>query len=363
MSHRHASLLAVVALVSCGGGGLARAEPYLAVRQDLKCITCHVNPTGGGLRNDFGIAFAQNVLPARPAAAGTPNWSGKLADLLRIGGDLRTNWSTTTIPNQKSLRKFALDQVRVYADVALIPQRLGLYVDQQIAPGATQNQEGYLRYGDPTNGWYLKGGRFYLPFGWRLQDNTSFIRQTTGINMATPDTGVEIGFEKPQWSAQLALTNGAGNAQEPSGHQATAQLVWVRSLWRLGAAASMTESELGDRRMGGVFAGLHTGPLAWLGEVDLVRDEGFPEGNRSAAAALGEVNWAIRPGHNLKLTGEFFDADRDVDENEQNRWSLVYELTPLPFVQFRAGHRRYDGIPQNDLQNRRLTFIELHGFF
>ena len=75
------------------------------------------------------------------------------------------------------------------------------------------------------------------------------------------------------------------------------------------------------------------------------------------------MNWGIRNGHNLKLTGEYYDPDRDVDEDEQNRWSLVYEYTPLPFVQLRAGYRRYEGIPQNDLQNRKLTFLELHGFF
>lgn len=350
----------VLAFGACGTPALA--EPYLAVQQGLKCVSCHVNPTGGGLRNDFGTLFAQQQLPQNPVKD-APIFSGKVSDLVRLGADLRSSWSNTSIPNQESRRKFDLDQARVYGEVTLIPQRLALYVDELVAPGTAQTQEAYVRYGNTANGWYLKGGKFYLPFGWRLQDSTSFVRQLTGINMASPDTGVEIGYEAAQWSAQLAISNGVGNATEESGHQAVAQVVWVRSAMRFGAAASATDSDLGDRRMGGVFAGLRTGKVAWLGEVDLVRDEGFIDGARSGVSALGEVDWNIRAGHNIKLTGEYFDPDRDIDEDEQNRWSLVYEFTPIPFLQLRAGFRRYEGIPQNDLQNRRLTFIELHGFF
>jgi len=42
---------------------------------------------------------------------------------------------------------------------------------------------------------------------------------------------------------------------------------------------------------------------------------------------------------------------------------VVYELTPLPFVQLRAGFRRYRGIPQNDSENRQALFVEVHAFF
>jgi hypothetical protein len=41
----------------------------------------------------------------------------------------------------------------------------------------------------------------------------------------------------------------------------------------------------------------------------------------------------------------------------------VYEVTPVEFLQLRLGARVYDGIPQNDAQNRREYFLQLHGFF
>jgi hypothetical protein len=35
----------------------------------------------------------------------------------------------------------------------------------------------------------------------------------------------------------------------------------------------------------------------------------------------------------------------------------------MPFLQLRGGARRFDGPSQLPLQNRRLYFFEVHGFF
>ncbi len=338
------------------------AEPYLAVQEGYQCSMCHVNPTGGGLRNDFGTVYAEALLPAH-AAAQLDQWTGKLNSHVRVGGDLRADWSSDVTPGAASQRQFAVEQVRVYADLTLLPDRLGLYVDEQIAPNASQNEEVYLRYGNTSHGLYVKGGQFYLPFGWRLQDQTAFVREATGISMTTPDKGIEIGYELPFWSAQIDLTNGAANAAAGSGDQITGQVVYVRPAWRLGLASSLTQSQAGSRRVGGLFAGVRTGPVAWLGEADLIRDDSFPDGGRMLAAGLLEGDWRFLRGHNLKLTAEYYDPDRSVRQNQQTRYSLVYEFTPLPFMQLRVGYRRYCGIPQSATENRRLTFVEAHGYF
>lgn len=355
-------LLGVLSVGLVFASATASAEPYLAVQQGYACSACHVNPTGGGLRNDFGVVFAENLMPATGLPEGLPVWTGRVGDFLRLGGDLRASWTRTDVPNTDAQHAFGVDQLRVYGAASVIPDRLQLYIDEELAPGNAHALEAYVRFNDVGSGWYVKGGQFYLPFGWRLQDQTAFVREVSGISMTTPDTGVEIGLERGSWSAQLDVSNGAANAGAGSGHQVTSQVVWVQSRFRLGGAASFTQSEAGNRRAGGIFAGLRTGPIAWLGEVDGVRDEGFPEGARSTLAALGEADWLIRKGHNLKLTAEWHDPDRAVAEDQKTRWSVLYELTPMPFVQLRLGYRRYQGIPQNDLDNRRVVFLELHGF-
>jgi hypothetical protein len=65
----------------------------------------------------------------------------------------------------------------------------------------------------------------------------------------------------------------------------------------------------------------------------------------------------------LKSTFEWFDPDVDVSEDEQNRFSIVWEYTPIQFLQARIGYRDSNGIPQNTAQNRDLLFAELHLFF
>jgi hypothetical protein len=358
------SLLAVLtfAMVGLLRATPAAAEPYLAVQEGYKCNVCHVNPTGGGLRNEFGVTYAKVLLPAETLDNTLDSWSGKITDRLRVGGDLRADWTRDTAPNTPSQQAFALEQFRIYADLTIIPDRLGIYVDEQIAPNGSQNEEAYVRYGNTKDGFYIKGGQFYLPFGWRLQDQTAFVREVTGISMTTPDKGVEVGYEHAAWSAQFDLTNGSSNATTGSGYQITSQVVYTKPFWRVGLAGSSTQASAGDRHVGGLFAGLKTGPIGWLAETDIVHDDSFP-GGRTMAVGLLEGDWRIRKGHNLKLTAEYSDPDRSVRNDQQTRYSIVYEYTPLPFLQLRAGYRHYFGIPQNNQENQQLILFELHGYF
>jgi hypothetical protein len=357
------ALAALLIAVGCWGmAPAARSEPYLAVQQGYKCITCHVNPTGGGLRSGFGTVFTENVLPESAAPAKWPTWTGEVLKILRVGADYRTARIDTDVPKQPSFRQDGLEQLRAYGDLTLIPKWLEYYVDETLAPGKDQANEYYARLSEPDLGLYVKGGQFYLPFGWRLQDNTALVRELSGISMTAPDRGFELGLELPEWSAQIDYTRGEANIALGKGHELTGQVVYVKPSWRIGASAAYTQSVFGNRQVEGLFAGLKTGPVAWLGELDLVRDAGYPGGGRRLAALFGEADWALRKGHNLKVTAEMFDPDRSVANDQQARWSVLYEYTPIPFVQLRGGFRRYRGIPQIDVDNRHVLFIELHVF-
>lgn len=344
---------------------LAQAEPYFAVREGLKCASCHFNPSGGGMRNAFGNGWAQSALPAqRIEGTGTDTWTGILNSFVALGGNLRADATYTDVPNTNAESEFDVEEARAYLAITPVPGRLAVYIDQRLAPGGSTNLEAFARYTTQDQRWNIQAGQFYLPYGLRLEDDGAFIRQVTGINFATPDKGVQVDFESDQWSAQLAVSNGTASGPETDeGKQASLRAEHVVQRWRVGAGFNFNHTDAGDRQMQGVFAGLRTGPIAWLAEADYLTDETLGPEERKQWVGLIEANWLIAKGQNLKLTAEVFEPDTDVDEDEQNRFSVLWEYFPFQFVQLRVGARVYDGIPQNDLQNRKIYFMQLHGFF
>jgi hypothetical protein len=341
--------------------GTAMAEPYLAVESGLKCGNCHVNPTGGGKRNLFGTLYARNQISARALdlVEGRAPWTGDVSSRwFAVGGDFRGGYSSVDIPGFAKQTDTDVSRATVYAEFRAIPNLLSLYVDQKIAPDDSENREAYLLLKPKQGKFTVKAGQMFVPFGLRLEDDNAFVRQATGINFLTPDDGLELGLELAKWSAQLAVIEGQAGADD----QISASAVYVQPRWRVGASVNTSEDAFGDREMQSVFAGLKTGPISWLAEVSLISDQS-PFRERDFYASLLEGNWRLRKGHNLKATYEFLEPDRDRDEDQQERYSFLWEYSPIQFVQSRVGVRRYNGIPNIAVSNRDELFAELHVYF
>ena len=162
----------------------------------------------------------------------------------------------------------------------------------------------------------------------------------------------------------MSVTNGTASGPElDRGKQVSLAGSFVQSGWRIGGSLNSNDSDFGDRTMASVFGGVRTGPVAWLAEFNAIRDEVPSAADVDATAGLVEANWLFRKGHNLKATFEFFDPDRDGADDEQTRWSVVWEVTPMQFLQARTGLRFYDSDAAVPVQERNEYFIELHGFF
>ncbi len=335
------------------------AEPYLAVKTGQKCASCHVSPTGGGLRNDFGQAYG-NSLAAKPAAAAPLD--GKLSSRFRLGADYRGALRVEAQEGQTSKSRFQTDRMSLYFSAELLPQSLTLYLDQQFSP-ASDNRSAWVMWKSDSQDRYLRAGKFFLPYGLRLEDDSAFIRQLSGINFSNADQGVEAGWDWQSLSAQLALSNGsAGAAETDNDKQFSARLVWIKPEWRLGGSLNENPGEQASRRMANIFAAMQALTAQWLLEFDRIEDR-QPGSEVTRLILFAEVNRSLAAGHNLKLTHEWYDPDSDVDENERTRNSLVWEYMPQPQLQWRSGLRIRRGIPQQPQSNGEEIFGQLHVWF
>jgi hypothetical protein len=336
---------------------VAKAEPFLAVEHGYQCGQCHINPTGGGLRNAFGSAFSQTQLPARTAE---PSMLGSLGDALTIGVDARGAARQRDNDVSDDTLNFATDRVTVYLSGKL-NDAVELYLDQQVAPGGTLNREAWARFSF-TNG-YIKAGRIFLPYGLRLEDDSAKIRQITNINFSAPDTGVEIGHVAANWSAQLSVTNGTSGAFETDdGKMVSARFAWVQPAWRVGVSANDNNTDTIDRRMYGVFAGLRTGPVTWLAELDRIRDENPATPTVEQDLGFLEANWKLAQGHYLRLTAESR-SGRDSAIADSERYAIEYQWFPLAFTHLRAGARTNDSDNPDPALNEDEIFLQLHVYF
>lgn len=349
-------------LVLLAAGHPACAEPYLAVQKGMHCSSCHSHPAGGGKRSVYGNVFAQSELTGRHIGSGEL-WTGELTKWLAVGADLRASYENVDTPNRNNTSDFDINRGTIYLEATIIPNRLSIYVDEQVTPDEIENREAYVRLNSKNTKWFVIAGQFYLPYGLRLQDDTAFVRLATGINFAKSDRGVQGGYNSGAWSTIVSVTNNSGNGHNGDGDQFSLVSSYVQATWRAGVSVNVNNEGAGDRTMFGFFGGLKTGPVAWLAEIDSISDDIAPGITADAFAGLLEANWTVLDKHNLKFSYEYLDPNNDISEDHRVRYSVVWEHAPLQFLQGRAGFRLYDGIPQVDAQNRKVFFVEIHGFF
>lgn len=231
-----------------------------------------------------------------------------------------------------------IEQVWFYVDVQLIKDWFGVYVDQQVVLGKVECQEVYVCLFMLGLGWYVKVGQFYLFFGWWLQDSLVFVCQFSGISMMVFDKGVELGCESDEFLVQLVYSNGFGNCGGVIGYQFIGQVVWLQFWGWVGVGMVQVRFLVGDCQVWVLFVGMMMGLLVWLGELDLIGDDGFGDGWCCQFVMLLEVNWLMCQGYNFKFIGEFFDFNCCVGYDGRMCYSLVYEYMFIVFVQLWVGY-------------------------
>ena len=363
---------ALVAALAALAPAAARAEPVFAVREGFTCGQCHANPSGGGMRNDFGALYGQTVLPLTRYA--TASGAGALldphvSDAISVGADVRTDFQVRVRPGKRAGR-LGISEGNVYVYARLAGDRAAVYVDETLAPDPANREAAvFIRPPGGANA-YVKAGNILAPYGLRLPDDGAFIRSVTGFNYGNSDLGVEFGLEPLPFSASVALTNGP-ERRAPARVSGVAQaLLRAGDAVRLraGVSGAYVDTADGFRVLGGLFAGVRVGRLALLAEADFIREKPGPEPetpNVDSLLAYGEADLLVLRGVNLKFAYEWMNPDLDIPAARaaRTRMTVGVEFFPMQLVHASILVRDERDIPQRVEGNRRSAALQLHAYF
>jgi hypothetical protein len=357
--------LTVASAVVWMASGVARAEPLFAARTGLGCGSCHLNRTGGGGRTAYGAGYGARTLPSKQLVAGHGLFDGSIGERVRLGLDARGGYLGTFRDPGPYIGEAKLSQADVDLAVDVLKDTLLIYISEHVAPGGASAREAFALYSVDRAGFYVKGGKFFLPFGLRLQDDEAATRRATGFTFDTADVGAEVGMDDGRWSTALSITNGAaGGAEGDNGKQYSWTGARVFSLGRFGLSLSTNDLPArAHQTIAGAFGTFRAGPVVVLAEADVIHDNDGMNPERHGGAGHLELDGAAHPGLTLRAFAGASDLDLDDGVSRLTQWGLGVDWTPLPGLQIRGLYRARDGPASVPGARDDEASVEAHVYF
>jgi len=351
------------------------AEPYMAVRDGIKCSQCHFNKTGGGKRTDFGIAYSQSSLPTHFLQTQSDNnfYSSKVSDFISIGAtfrldDVRKLKYSGSLPSEKkdstpkvkvtapAARQTVLRQSNLFFQFDLIPQSFSFYVDYNFTTGNYRESFGMFTHSYLNS--FVKAGYMLLPFGLKFMDDESFVRTGSGYNFGSTAYAIEAGIEPGPLSLVI-------NATETAVSQTTA---FSQPRWRLGFSNAYNTKKPAILPQGrvlskyAIFGGFNIDRFTVMTEFDVIDNP--PDTAKEnkilnyipvdAWFGLLSLDVLATKGINLKAVYELQQKDATVSykKNLEARLTLGIEAFPIQFVQLALFYQINEFVPQNAAGNQ-----------
>jgi len=324
-----------------------------------------MNRTGGGGRTAYGAGYGAQTLPWKKLAPGHGLFEGAVGDRVRIGLDARGGYLATFRDAGPYIGEAEFSGADLYLGFDLLKDKLLFYLDEHVAPGGATAREAFALYAFDRAGFYLKGGKFFPPFGLRLQDDEAFSRRFTGFTFDTADIGVEAGMDDGRWTTAFSITNGtSGGAESDNGKQYSWTGARLFALGRFGLSASTNDLPAGARRsVAGAYGTFLAGPIVVLVDADVIRDDDGTTPERHGGAGHLEVDGLVHAGLTLRLFWGAGDLDRDDAVGRLTQWGAGADWTPLPGLQVRAFYRARSGPSSVPAARDDQALIEVHVYF
>lgn len=327
--------VAVVLLACFCSRGALYAEPRFAADTGRNCSSCHINPSGGGPRNDNGKVYASQYFYILPGVEhDTANFDD--AESMK-NWDFQIDARFMALKTEKGTFTFFPMQTSLYGLLRLQPGKKGntTFVINLNKPGRNSTfgvEEAYVLYSQ-NKGWYIKGGKFDTAFGLNLPEHIAFVRRNLGFDSDAQDSGVEAGYidDEKKYFAQVSLTNGSlstGATTDLFDANDSKAVLFKMGKWRHekgfgGLSVYHSKNPVNSVLRFGGYGGFTAGKNQFLAELDFGADKILPTNAKTNLWAL-YTEVTHRYSKRLHVTGtfEYLDPDKDVSNNELKRASL-----------------------------------------
>jgi hypothetical protein len=328
--------------------------PRFAMRSGANCIDCHVNPTGGEMRNDRGWNMSRKGLTM--SAPDTEfKMTNKIGDNIRFGFDIRGQL-LGTLGKLKRIDFESMSGV-IYSSVDLSEQ-MNVFAKYDFE---NTLWEGYgVAHVLPNDG-YIKGGSFIPNFGIRLDDHTAYTRggdmgfitsQKLGLiyDPYYAETGVEVGFYISDFAfltasvgrpigrpAQPLLSNDPSYTARLQFNPSLSEdlnLLFGGSFHRFRSTYTFPKS-IAD--MYGGFAGIGFGNFTLMAEYDIARS--YLIIDSLTTALMIEASYKIVKGLEAMVRYDRIDPSTHTYNNDHSRVVIGLDLFPFPFVEIVPQYR------------------------
>lgn len=366
-------VLVIIVVASHWGSAL----PKFATRQGAKCQSCHINPTGKGMRSTFGSTYGREelTLPTFKEATDIEDYSPSLNDFFTIGMDYRNLFYYREQTSTSSLFQMQGD---LYLDLRL-NKKFRIYFDKGLYSGF---EVFGLAKVLPLDG-YIKIGNFIPAYGLKMDDHNLFTRSGPyfsinpalaayptglGFGQGAEDTGVEFGFAPSIFTVNVGVFNGrkggltgtAGTKNKAVVVRADATILSDLVNFNLGGSfySLPTPGGPGKTQIAGAFGVLSlANNLTLQGEYDQLSTY-IPSKNGMVTGSIlyGEANYMLISGVDLKFGYEFYDPNIDLKDGTVTRWTIGAELFPMTGVEVRPLYRINQEKP-TELKNNELHIM------
>ncbi len=320
--------------------GSAFALPRFAMMTGMECMNCHVNPTGGELRNTVEAPdFENDHLRLIPAHGKGFDFNPQLTRDILIGGDVRFQYLYDGKTNNTTFQSM---EGAIYSSIHLY-KSTRFYVKYDFI---NTFYEAYGMYDFNAGDSWVKVGAFSPAYGIRLDDHTAYTRGGNfGYLQGIPQLGLifgpgyrslgaELGSKLGSFLVTVDATNGDGfsNINFISKKAFIGRVEYLTSgfvNFMLGGSAYLSSGT----RMYGFHGGIGVDSrLAILGEYDWAKNLPstlLPPGVTSNAAML-EATYEIRNG--LFAMGRLDYFKTYTGGPYYTRYVLGINLYPIPHL-------------------------------